>query len=104
MYFDDREGKYKSGHFGWRQFDNPKTWEANWRLLRSLQEEPLKVIFWDEKYISKLRKHVLKQHGKEEWELYGSVLLHEDDHAGHWHIRMEKPVYVAMVNGKRHGV
>jgi len=71
---------------------NPETLEANWTFLRSIQDHyPIQYIFWNGKYIHKMREYVLSNYGEEEWRHYGKVFHRDASHTKHFHIRIKDP-------------
>jgi len=68
---------------------NNQTFEANWYLIRTLQESGnITYIFSDRRFIKSLKGYVLKEYGKENWTKYGRVLQHSKGHKDHFHIRV----------------
>ncbi|MEK6901105.1 MAG: penicillin-insensitive murein endopeptidase, partial [Nanoarchaeota archaeon] len=105
FHYDTHTKEYSTEYRPVGRNDNSQTWDVNWHFLKTMQQQgPIQAIFIDREYIDKLRKHVLKQYGPQEWNQYGTILSHEPGHKTHFHVRIEAsspPVLLAQAGGRK---
>jgi len=96
------EGRYTNRIGPIKQW-NQETLEANWNFLKSLQHNySIQYVFWNGRYINKMKNYVLSHYGEAEWNEYGKVFHTEDHHTSHFHIRIVNPSIIKRKQREAH--